>query len=65
MRQKVSEDRMSRVFNRSKEKVKSLEDIAQHFVHLKERVRMRLLMKANITHEAWENMSPKEKEEFE
>ena len=63
MRQRVSEQRMSGVFKNTMGEVKSLEDIAQHFIHLKERVRMRLLMKANLTHDAWENMSPKERDE--
>ena len=62
MRQMVSEQRMSGVFKKL-QNVKSLEDIAQHFIKLKERVRTRLLMKANLTHEAWGNMEPKEKEE--
>ena len=63
MRQQVSEQRMSGVFKNTMEEVKSLEDIAQHFIQLKERVRMRLLMKANLTHDAWDNMGPKEREE--
>ena len=63
MRKKVTDLRMSGVYKDTMQEVKSLEDIAQHFVQLKERVRMRLLMKANITHEAWDNMSPKEKDE--
>ena len=63
MRQRVSEQRMSGVFENKLEDVMSLEDIAQHFIDLKERVRTRLLMKAGLTHEGWSNMSPKEKEE--
>jgi hypothetical protein len=63
MRQRVSEQRMSGVFKNTMKEVKSLEDIAQHFIQLKERIRMRLLMKANLTHDAWDNMGPKEREE--
>lgn len=63
MRQRVSEQRMSGVFENKLKDVKSLDDIAQHFIDLKERVRTRLLMKANLTHEAWGNMNPKDKEE--
>ena len=63
MRQAVSEQRMSGVFKNTMEEVASLEDIAQHFIDLKDRVRSRLLSKSNLTHEAWGNMIPKEKEE--
>ena len=63
MRQMVSEQRMSGVFKNKLEEVLTLDDIAQHFIDLKERVRTRLLMKANLTHEGWGNMTPAEKEE--
>jgi len=62
MRQMVSEQRMSGVFKNKLEDVMSLEDIAQHFIHIKDRVRTRLLMKANITHEEWGNMTPAARE---
>jgi len=63
MRQMVSEQRMSGVFKNKLENVMSLEDIAQHFIQIKEKVRTRLLMKANLTHEEWGNMTPHQKEE--
>ena len=63
MRQMVSEQRMSGVFKNKLEKVMSLEDIAQHFIHIKEKVRSRLLTKANVTHEQWGDMTPYQKEE--
>jgi|TARA_R100000482_G_C5121023_1_gene145780 hypothetical protein len=62
MRQMVSERRMSGVFkNLTKDKM-SLDDIAKHFIQLKEKVRSRLLTKAGITHEEWSNFSPAQKE---
>jgi len=63
MRQMVSEQRMSGVFKNKLDKVTSVEDIAQHFIHIKEKVRTRLTMKAGITHEEWGNMNPHQKEE--
>ena len=63
MRQMVSERRMSGVFKNKLTEVKSLDDIAQHFIQLREKVRSRLLIKANLTHEEWGSLGPAQKEE--
>jgi len=41
----------------------SLDDIAVHFVQLREKVRSRLLLKAGLTHEEWGGLGPAQKEE--
>ena len=63
MRQLVSEQRMGGVFKNKLKNVVSVKDIAQHFIQVKEKVRSRLLSKANLTHEEWGNMQPNQREE--
>lgn len=63
MRQMVSERRMSGVFKNKLDDVMSLDDIAIHFVQLREKVRSRLLLKAGLTHEEWGGLNPTQKEE--
>ena len=64
MRQMVSEQRMSGVFQNKLDDVDSLEDIAQHFVRIREKTEARLLMLANMTHQEWEGLAPAGKEEI-
>ncbi len=63
MRQMVSERRMSGVFKNKLTEVNSLEDIAQHFIKIREKTEARLLMLANMTHQEWEALAPSSKEE--
>ena len=63
MRQMVSEQRMSGVFQNKLTEVQSLEDIAQHFIKIREKTEARLLSLANMTHQEWEALAPSSKEE--
>ncbi len=63
MRQMVSEQRMSGVFQDKLTEVQSLEDIAQHFIKIREKTEARLLSLANMTHQEWEALAPSSKEE--
>jgi len=63
MRQLVSERRMSGVFKNKLTEVQSLEDIAQHFIRIREKSEARLLNIANMTHQEWDALAPSSKEE--
>ena len=63
MRQLVSERRMEGVFKNKLTEVQSLEDIAQHFIRIREKTEARLLSIANMTHQEWEALAPSSKEE--
>jgi len=63
MRQMVSEQRMSGVFQNKLNDVMSLEDIAEHFIRLREKTEARLLHLANISHKQWDEFGPAAKEE--
>jgi len=63
MRQMVSEQRMSGVFVNKLKEVQSLEDIAQHFIRIREKTEARLLHLANMTHQEWNELTPSSKEE--
>ena len=64
MRQMVSERRMSGVFQNKLTEVQSLEDIAQHFIKIREKTEARLLGLANMTHQEWDGLAPSSKEEI-
>jgi len=63
MRQMVSERRMEGVFKNKLTEVDSLEDIAQHFIKIREKTESRLLGLANMTHQEWSELGPSGKEE--
>jgi len=63
MRQMVSERRMEGVFKNKLTDVQSLEDIAQHFIKIREKSEARLLDLANMTQQDWEALGPEGKEE--
>ena len=63
MRQMVSERRMEGVFKNKLTEVDSLEDIAQHFIKIREKTESRLLGLANMTHQEWSELGPNGKEE--
>ena len=63
MRQMVSERRMEGVFKNKLTEVDSLEDIAQHFIKIREKTESRLLSLANMTHQEWSELGPSGKEE--
>ena len=63
MRQMVSEQRMSGVFQDKLTDVSSLQDIADHFIRIREKTQARLLGLANMTNQQWEELNPASKEE--
>tara|TARA_R110000803_G_scaffold110463_3_gene178834 strand:+ start:266 stop:1696 length:1431 start_codon:yes stop_codon:yes gene_type:complete len=63
MRQMVSEQRMSGVFQDKLTDVSSLQDIADHFIRIREKTQARLLGLANMTNQQWEELGPAGKEE--
>jgi len=63
MRQMVSERRMSGVFKNQLTEVQSLEDVAQHFIRIREKTEARLLNCVDMTQQEWEELSPAGKED--
>lgn len=63
MRQMVSERRMSGVFKNKLTEVQSLDDIAQHFIRIREKTEARLLNCVDMTQQEWEELSPAGKED--
>ena len=63
MRQMVSERRMSSVFKNQLTEVQSLEDVAQHFIRIREKTEARLLNCVDMTQQEWEELSPAGKED--
>ncbi len=63
MRQMVSERRMSGVFKDKLTEVQSLENIAQHFIRIREKTEARLLNCVDMTQQEWEELSPAGKED--
>ncbi len=63
MRQMVSERRMSGVFKNKLTEVQSLDDIAQHFIRIREKTEARLLNCVDMTQQEWEELSPASKED--
>ena len=63
MRQMVSERRMSGVFKNKLTEVQSLDDIATHFIHIREKSEARLLHTVGMTQEEWDELTPSSKEE--
>ena len=62
MRQMVSERRMGGVFKDKLTEVQSLEDIAQHFINIREKTEARLLHLAGVSAEDWHSFGPAGKE---
>ncbi|MAA64961.1 MAG: hypothetical protein CL581_09335 [Alteromonadaceae bacterium] len=62
MRQTVSEQRMEGVFKNKLENVMSLEDIAKHFVNIREKTELRVLHLANLSRQDWDGFNPAQKE---
>ena len=63
MRQMVSERRMEGVFKNKLTEVQSLEDIAQHFIRIREKTHARLMLLSNTSDDEWDSYSPAAKEE--
>ena len=64
MRQRVSERRMDGVFQDKLGDVMSVQDIADHFIRLREKTEARVLHLADLTHNEWEAYPPEAKEEI-
>lgn len=62
MRQMVSERRMGGVFKDKLTEVQSLEDIAQHFINIREKTEARLLHLAGVSADDWHSFGPAGKE---
>lgn len=58
MRQMVSERRMSGVFKNKLTEVQSLDDIAEHFIKVRELSLARLLSLSNMSNQTWEQLTP-------